>query len=153
MSTQIIKISDGHYVVVDENLNILYEEIALSVDDTGREHDKLGRFGRVSRSGTPVGPVHVQHSPSLKPQHHEPPPTKPKKKKTDVEDHPDATKFANESHTKHLARTEKIRSIQDPLERMDAHMASYEQYEKDISDAGIVGTDTGYGYKKGYGPK
>lgn len=69
---------------------------------------------------------------------------KPKGKKV-LEDDPEASALADKLHDAHVRRTAVLR---DPLEVQ----ASYEKYKKDLADAGVVPTATGYTFKKGKKP-
>lgn len=69
---------------------------------------------------------------------------KPKGKKV-LEDDPEASALADKLHNAHVRRAAVLR---DPHEVQ----ASYEKYKKDLADAGVVPTATGYTFRKGKKP-
>ncbi len=111
------------------------------------------KHGQSSRAGTPNSrPSGGQWAAgsTLKKEGKKEPDATPQKKKVKkvIEDDPEAERIANELHAQHKARAEEIRKIADPLERLDKHQESYAQYEKELEERGIVGTETGWGFKK-----
>ncbi len=137
---------------------IAYLQTKNVTDDSGHEHDSgTGQFtsgggGRVAgrfsgrAPATAAGRPESGHSPSLKPKQSsgggQAAPAKPRKKKEPVADDPEASRIADELHAQHEERSS---SMTDPLEKQE----SYERYKKEVEAAGIVPTNTGYGFKKG----
>ncbi len=116
------------------------------------------KYGQVTRAGKPGGVVHEVGKSTFVSIHPNPQKEPPKarrtaKAKVEVPDHPEAVKTAALLHGQHQERAATIKASQaDPFDKMDQHQASFARYEKGLEDAGIVGTQTGFGFKKGHGP-
>ncbi len=103
------------------------------------------KFGKHSRGGTPNSlPASGQWSSdaTLQPAQSTPQPPPPPKKRSKkvVVDDPEAMRIVDELLAQHKQRTQ---GATDPLDVQD----SYDQFKQAVKDAGIVPTETGYGFK------
>ena len=120
-----------------------------SCDRDGAGHCKP-KYGTASTAGTPnAKPASGQwsHDATVKPASKPTQSAKPAKPKKVVQDHPDAQRIYDESLARHRERAAKIKEgSKDPLELSQ----SYEQHEQELRDAGVVATNTGFGFKKSF---
>ena len=98
--------------------------------------------GEVSRGGAPAGRPEGGHWPRAAEVKPKPLslPTQRKRAKQVVADDPEAIRLADEAYKRHQ---ERIRGATEPEQIQN----SYEMFNQELAQMGIVPTETGYGFK------